>query len=505
MKKSGELIREMHGYFWWLGEGAPEGRFAPANAVPGTLTIFKDGLAKLTLTGSLIQSNFLQLDAETKRHADTHLDALAGKTIAGKVDDDRRCVYLQQVVYQEGGRTLDHRLSEKYRAAICLVGESTTPLSPDLFTFPRLSIELTGVEEWRRYDALRVDTVKTDGERQSQNVSYSAQQWDYSIGEGTVSLRTDVHCTALNGIGIQKIGFEQHDWIDYAPSNSQSPEELKQEFGYIEELLALLGGSYYALKWPQISTERSSRADAYTLYFYRGTEKTPPPEAWELWTFFPQVRDSFGTIFANWRKKRREHGAGFYLHLAALRNSSMYVEHRFVNLVWGIESLHRSLFPNAKGPSSDNAIIKSLLTDLAEHLKPKQAKWLEKQFERSTEPTLQDRIVETFKTLPWQIEIKTLREFAKRCQDRRNDISHFGGPRKEKNESYEAFLQDLIQLSGALSRLYHAALLREIGVEDSTIRSTLFDMPVNFRIRQDFERVGLSVAKRPEPATPPVV
>jgi hypothetical protein len=503
VKKSSESVREMHGYFWWLGEETPEGRFAPTTAVPGTLMISEDGLAKLTLTGSLIQSSFLQLDTATKRHADMHLDALAGKTIVGKVDDDMRCVYLQQVVYQEGGRTLDHRLLENYRAAICLVGESTTPLPPDAFTFSRLSIELTGLEEWRRHDALRVDAAKTEGERQSQVVSYTAEQWEYGIDEGSVSLRTDVHCTALHDIGTQKISFEQHDWIDYAPSTSQSPEELKQEFGYIEELLALLSGSYYALKWPQISTNRSSRVDAYTLYFHRRTEKLPPPEAWELWTFFPQVRDSFGTIYGNWRKKRREHGAGFYLHLAALRNSSMYVEHRFVNLVWGIESLHRSLFPLAKGPSSDKAIIKSLLTNLAEHLKPKQAKWLEKQFERSTEPTLQDRIVETFKTLPWQIEIKTLREFAKRCQDRRNDISHFGGPRKEKNESYEVFLQDLIQLSAALSRLYHAALLKEIGVEDPTVRSTLFDMPVNFRIRQEFERVGLSIPKRPEPATPP--
>ncbi|MGD0941522.1 MAG: hypothetical protein ABR905_17630 [Terracidiphilus sp.] len=336
MKKSSELIREMHGYFWWLGEETPEGCFAPTTAVPGTLTISEDGLAKLILTGSLIQSNFLQLDAETKRHADIHLEALAGRTIAGKVDDDRRCIYLQQVVYQEGGRTLDRKLLEKFRAAICLVGESTTPLSPNSFTFSRLSIELTGVEEWRRNDALRVDAAKTDGERQSQNVSYTAEQWDYCVDEGKVSLRTDVHCTALNVVGMQKISFEQHDWIDYAPSTLQSPVELKQEFGYIEELLALLGGSYYALKWPQISTERTSGVNAYTLYFHRSTEKTPPPEVWDLWTFFPQVRDSFGTIYANWRKRRREHGAGFYLHLAALRNSSMYVEHRFVNLVWGI-------------------------------------------------------------------------------------------------------------------------------------------------------------------------
>lgn len=505
MNKTSEVIREVRGYFWWLGEEILESRFAPATAVPGTLTISEDGLAKLTVTGSLIQSSFLQLDIETKRHADMHLDALAGKIIAGKVDDDRRCVYLEQVVYQTGGRTLDHRLSESYRAAICLVGESTTPLAPASFSFSRLSIELTGMEEWRRCEALRVEAAKKDGPRQSQDVSYTAEQWDYDVEQDKLSVRTDVHCTAFSEVNVRNIEFEQHDWIDYTPGTSRSPAELKQEFGFIEELLALLGGPYYALKWPRISTHRNSTIDAYTLYFYRSAEKVSPPEAWELWTFFPQVRDQFGTIFANWRKNRREHGAGFYLQLAALRSSSMYIEHRFVNLVWGIESLHRSLYPNAKGPSSEKKTIESLITEFDEQLNSKQRRWLDRQLKGETEPNLEDRIVETFSGLPWEIETGSLRAFAKRCQDRRNDISHYGGPRKTKNESYEVFLQDLIQLSAGLSRLYHAALLREIGVGDSTLRSVLFDMPVNFRIRQEFDRVGLSVPNRPDPVIPPVI
>jgi hypothetical protein len=183
----------------------------------------------------------------------------------------------------------------------------------------------------------------------------------------------------------------------------------------------------------------------------------------------------------------------------------MYIEHRFVNLVWGIESLHRSLYRNAEGPSSEKKTIESLLTKLDGQLNSKQRRWLDRQLKGATEPNLEYRIVETFSGLPWAIETGSLRAFAKRCQDRRNDISHYGGPRKAKSESYEVFLQDLIQLSAALSRLYHAALLREIGVGDSALRSTLFDMPVNFRIRQEFNRVGLSVPNRPDSVIPPVV
>jgi hypothetical protein len=366
-----------------------------------------------------------------------------------------------------------------------------------LFTFSRLSIDLTGLEEWRRYEALRAEAAKTDGTRQTQNVSHIAEQWDYEVDQDRLSVRTNVHCTAFSDVSMRNINFEQHDWIDCTPSASRSPSELKQEFGFIEEFLALLSGSYFALRWPQISTDRNNTEDNYTLYFYRSSEKTSPPQAWELWTFFPQVRDIFGTIYANWRKNRRNHGAAFYLQLAVLRSSSMYIEHRFVNLVWGVESLHRSLYPEAKGPSGEKKTIHSLLTNFDAELNSDQRRWLERRMKADTEPTLEDRIVETFKELPWEIGMKSLRAFARRCQARRNDISHFGGPRKDKNETYEAFLQDLIQLSAALSRLYHAALLKEIGVEKQILKSTLFDMPVNFRIRQELELVGISVPKKP--------
>ena len=42
-------------------------------------------------------------------------------------------------------------------------------------------------------------------------------------------------------------------------------------------------------------------------------------------------------------------------------------------------------------------------------------------------------------------------------------------------------------------------------VNDPTLRNTLFDMPVNFRIPQKFERVGLVVPKKPDPVISPVI
>jgi hypothetical protein len=103
--------------------------------------------------------------------------------------------------------------------------------------------------------------------------------------------------------------------------------------------------------------------------------------------------------------------------------------------------------------------------------------------------------------LPWDIDRSSLNGFAEKCQRRRNDISHFGGPRKDKNESYEAFLQDLLMLSAALSHLYHAALLKEIDIPARTLRSCLSDMPIGHRIKLDLTRAGLSFVKESQSAT----
>jgi hypothetical protein len=179
----------------------------------------------------------------------------------------------------------------------------------------------------------------------------------------------------------------------------------------------------------------------------------------------------------------------------------MYIEHRFVNLIWGIESLHRTLYPDAKGPSSDRSIIEALIAKLKVDSNSDQRRWLKQQLQRDTEPTLQDRIIQTFETLPWDIDRGSLNSFAEKCQRRRNDISHFGGPRKDRNETYEAFLQDLLILSAALSHLYHAALLKEIDIPARTLRSCLSDMPIGHRIKLDLTRAGFAFVKESESAT----
>ena len=445
----------------------------------------------MKIGGSLIQSDFLQLDSNARLHADNDLDALYGRSIAGKIDDDQRCVYLRNVVYKGPGRSIDGNVSESYQAGFCLLGNTSIPRNAESFAFSKLSVELTGLEEWLRGDALVLTPIEEHGINRSQQVRYSVRQSGYEIDGAEFNLRTDIHPSVCEQVPTREIRFSQHDWLDYIPAEAATPEELKEEFGHMEEFLSILTGTYYSLEWPQIATDDGDKSESYTLYFFRNIDKNGPPEAWMLWTIFPQTRASFGSLYSEWKKKRREFGPGFYLYLGALRSSSMYIEHRFVNLIWGIESLHRVRNPDAKGPASEKELIEALLAKVQNDSNSAMRRWLKRQIEFASEPTLMDRIVETFAALPWGVESASLNHFAKRCADRRNDISHFGGPRKDTKESYEAFLLDLMKLNDALSNLYHAALLKEIGLDEKTLVQCLTDMPMGHRIRRGMEQAGL--------------
>jgi len=144
-------------------------------------------------------------------------------------------------------------------------------------------------------------------------------------------------------------------------------------------------------------------------------------------------------------------------------------------------------------------MIEALLAKVEKDSNSQTRRWLRRQIEFASEPTLMDRIIGTFGALPWSLERNSLNKFAERCAARRNDISHYGGPRKNENEGYEAFLTDLITLSEALGYLYHAALLREIGLDEATLRKCYFDAPIGHRIKIRLEQAGLTIDKSPPP------
>jgi hypothetical protein len=499
MPESKGFILEKRGYFWWHGERTPRGLFAPPFGVPGILTIREDGRVRLNVTDSLLHSKFLATNSPNAALMDGNPDAFKGRSIAGKIDGESRCVYLKNIVYRPLGRTIDGKPSEEFDSDFCLVGNTSTTRSAKSLRFSKLSIELTGLEQWMWNDALTASKENMDGKLRSRDVRYTAVPIDYELEDGNISLRTDIHCTAIEEIPYREISLRQHERLEYSRTKATTAEALRQEFGHIEEFFAILTGTYYSLDWPLISRTKGDKVETYTLYFWRNMEKSQPPEMPNSWTTFPQVREIFGALYSNWKKKRRQYGPGFYLYLGALRNMPMYIEHRFVNLIWGIESLHRGMNPKPAESKSQKRRIEAILKKAGNLLNSDERGWLKGQLRNRTEPPLENRITSIFARLPWKITKASLNSFAVRCRVRRNNISHYGGS-EDRNEDREIFLREIMELTEGLALLYHAALLQEIGLDEKTLVDCT-KMPIGFRIRRGLELAKLKSEgiKPPEP------
>jgi hypothetical protein len=262
---------------------------------------------------------------------------------------------------------------------------------------------------------------------------------------------------------------------------------MQAQYVLFADLFILLTGSDYSLDWPRLSCSAGDRVDHFHLYFARHTsrEQEPPgPRQW--WVNFPQVQEKFGGLFANWRRRREQWGPGVYLYLSTRRSVSLYQEHRFIMLMWGLESLHRRRAEPVRGSERLRAKIDRILGQIEEG---KDKKWLQSQLKYATEPSLEQRLFETLETLPIEFEKDTLRKFSGACAEKRNEISHYGGRRHEGK--YDDEIEDLHKKSEALSNLYHILLLREIGIDDERLPAIIDRGLRSYAIKSSFVEVGL--------------
>jgi hypothetical protein len=139
--------------------------------------------------------------------------------------------------------------------------------------------------------------------------------------------------------------------------------------------------------------------------------------------------------------------------------------------------------------SVSDALSKKIDRILGQVADMKDKDWLRDRLKNVHEPPLQQRIFEVFKALPIDLEEKRLRSFSEACAKLRHDISHFGGQRH--GSPYSDFIRDLERKSAALSTLYHALLLHEVGIDAKVLKRWIYEGFGSYSIKRYFVEVGL--------------
>jgi len=453
-------VVEERGFFWWWQVSGDNQGTPPAAAANGLLTISDEGHIKLKLDRELPKDGPFPLPM---RQAKPFPD---GQMITGKLNDSGKIVLLDSIQLTSFSWSDSPLRPEGYTADTCLIGDFPFDIS-NVLDFSHFRIDLAGLNDWLNLGTIRSTMIDTDGENVEFSVKYERPSFSFKLDEFDLSIETVTTTpNMLFDLGATcSVAFKQEFWLEFGNHAKTNLTSLKADFICVEEFFAILMGSYLRLDWPYAVQGIGEDERWYRLYFFRGSVPEFEPGLGNTLTWFSWLRDSLGELFSNWKSKREQYGPGYYLYLAGLRNSDLYAEHRFVNLIWALESLHRK--KNSEKHVFDERIQK-ILSKFQEPHEKEDLKWLKSKLRFACGPNLEDRIFETFVGLPINLDRTALRKFAIKCQERRNQISHTGGP--PDRESYSDFHQDLIYLTDALSHLYQAMLLQEIGLPEDKLK-----------------------------------
>ncbi|MBN3864629.1 hypothetical protein HCU66_20570 [Pseudomonas frederiksbergensis] len=466
------------GYFWWRDTPIPEGSVAPESAIAGVLTITTDGKISLELHG------YLTSEEDLVPRLFNELGS-ACPDILGRLKNTSEYVLLSDV-YNNGGRAAFGGISfEKYGATSCLIGAQEFPSDREEIQYDSLRIPLTGFEDWLCISS--IDTIRT--KRKLTSTYKTQKNIQYPLDDGSkLSIEFDLLGPYFGHSNSHSVKITEKIYLKYLTKDKQSSADMQKCFSSISDLFLVLTGSDFSMEWPFITIEgKKNTLRTYKLYFLRSRTSAAPPAHYSSWLIFPHIRENFGQIFQQWQKKRKDLGPGMSLYLGTRRGIQLYVEHRFVNLIWGLESLHRTLNKDAP-PTKLEEKVQRIIAQIAA---TKDKRWLEGKLEHSAEPSLAERLVDCIKKLPLQIAPSEINTFCIECADRRNDISHFGGQRTPG--SYDAFLQKIHSLNNALTYLYPAILLKECGFDDKLLNDVFTKGLMAGRIQRILQEVGLQL------------
>jgi hypothetical protein len=464
-------------------------------SIPGLLTITDQGVITLAMEGSLSAPG----DGTDWSIPQLPESRRIGGYLASPSND---------YVLLEGIERLDFFIpgdfSEKqeFKARTCIRREFAFPLNHDEGSLVELRIPLAGMEKWLKLESIETETEYDSGDKECVKVSYKECNLQFAIDGGTLSIEsiTTGGSSIFGGLSLrgerwlrQRVLIEQTFYLVFKPETPSARTHLLYMYVRLEEFLALLTGFYQTLEWPiVVRKERDSFDQWDTVYYNREPRRDQEFNEYYVWVEFKDIREDFGLLFREWLNGYEECGPGYYLYLSLISSPHVYREDRFLNLVCGIEALHRKWLGEPE--TSERVIkekerVKRILALLEKG--SSDYKWLKWHLAHAHEPSLQARISECLQQLPLSFEKETLEQFAKACADRRNDISHVGGARDGMD--YGEFVDQIGTLAEALDYLFHALVLHKIGLKPELIvESMTGERTLAYRaIRPALEAAGL--------------
>lgn len=446
------MIIDEIGFFEWDGEETEK----PA---PGHLTIGDNGKITLEMHAKLGgDAVFPDIFSWTP---------VENKTIRGKLKYTGRSVLLTELKVRAS--YLDQDIFYNFIAERCFV--SGSPLNLDQLV--GLSLPLHDLEEWYLAGDIKMS------ERSEDIWSLSVEKKQdilWPLTQGTLGLKNHITGSYPNNRS-QNVNVTLGACFEYVLHEVTTAEVLLNWLKGFQEFISLVINATYAFKWPEFLWVESSETLHAKCYFPWSSLSENNVTVGKYALPFEQIKDRFGSLLDKWLLKRAALGPGIHLYLGTVRNRHLYLEHQFVNMIWGLEALSRRNELSLPLEVPDEQAAKGQRTLQAiediDTFETKESRQLKSQAAHTTKRRLADRLYDVLAPVAIDIDSDRLRKFCTKCAGLRNDLSHYGGERSPGD--YDAFIQDIHPRMKALRQLYRLIILDIISVEHSLLRWSMYD------------------------------
>ncbi len=348
-------ILEQRGFFWWFDQPDVPVHSKETSA-PALLTISDEGQITLDVDGSLCGNDEYR-DWTKPRPLPT------SRRIVGQLVSPGGYVFLEGLERTDLALSDESPQQQTFTAELCIRRDSPFPSNYSQEEFLELRVEMTGLEDWLALDSILVSDEHTRDANVQVQVSYKEHRLTYPTLGGTISIESITTGADLFGYfsthPSRDIHFKQTYYLIFRPEALSTLAALRDTYTRLEEFIALLTGFYERLTWPILVRKEDPFDNWETVYFYRGSPSAQPINRHFFWVPFARIREVFGTLFRGWQIGSDAFGAGYYLYVSSLRNPHIYSEHRFANLVWSVEALHRKWLTE---PETSDSVSETMTT-----------------------------------------------------------------------------------------------------------------------------------------------
>lgn len=452
---------------WWLPENSEK-------KLQGKLKFTPWDGALLDLIGSFKESQdvFEELEPEI----------ILGITVTGKNVTLQRCLKIRSGINYPGFPTCTFYAHTVFIGAHFVKSED--------IRFKTLSVQYSHLDEWVNISGFKITDVP---EEHRTIIEYKlpepiqskiSDDFDMWINfEATLPSRSRVQKEASITQKIEiKIettkenSFEYFTIIAYHISNFLSL--MCSEPTHILAIKGKTGANKNMIK----DTPYYPSVEIFYAQFYipKATKTLLPHDM--LFTF-KDIQDKFKTFLQNWFAKLDELEPTYSLYFSTLYDPSMLQEHRFLNLIHCIESLHRIIYGGKYLSDKDymGTVYKALFSAIPENVEADFKKSLKTKLTYGNEFSLRKRLRKICDSHDQLLNkfIENQNTFIEKVLDTRNYLVHHDKELKERAANGVA----LYHLSNKLKRLVEICLLTQLGFSSVEIQ-TAFSR--NWKYKQEF-------------------